>query len=100
MSAYVIVDVRVLSSERLLDYRRVAKASIAKYGGRYLALSSKIDVLEGDWNPGLVVLLDFPSATAARTWYESEDYAPALEIAKSDLGREMIIVDADRAPPT
>jgi uncharacterized protein (DUF1330 family) len=94
MAAYVIVDVRVLARDQLGEYRRIAKASIAGHGGRYLALSEAIDILEGDWAPDMVVLLEFPTAEAARTWYGSADYAPALEIARSHLARSMIIVDA------
>jgi uncharacterized protein (DUF1330 family) len=92
------VDVRILATEQLAEYRAIAKASIAKFGGRYLALSTAIERIEGDWAPDLIVLLEFPSAAIARQWYKSEDYAPALAIAQSDLGRDMIIVDTERRP--
>jgi uncharacterized protein (DUF1330 family) len=97
MSAYVIVDVSIIATEQLGEYRRIAKASIAKHGGRYLALSQTIDVLEADWSPDMIVLLEFPSSAAARAWYDSEDYAPALDISRSHLARKMIIVNAERA---
>ena len=97
MTAFVIVDVRVVRSERLAEYRDIAQASIGKHGGRYLALSRNIEVLEGDWNPATMVVLEFPDGAAARSWYESTDYAPALAIAGTDLVRHMILVDTERS---
>jgi uncharacterized protein (DUF1330 family) len=93
MPAYVITDARVISQHGVDEYRRIAKSSIAHYGGRYLALSDKITVLEGEWSPPLLVILEFPDGDAARAWYASPEYAAALPIAADILDRSMIVVD-------
>ncbi len=102
MSAYVITDVRVVDAGGTEEYRRLARDSIKKHGGRYLALSSAVESLEGDWSPEAIVILEFPDAATARTWYHSPEYAPALPLAKVCLARDMILVDAARptAAPT
>jgi uncharacterized protein (DUF1330 family) len=42
-------------------------------------------VLEGNWQPHRVVVLEFPSLEQARRWYESEEYREpkAIRIAAS-----------------
>jgi uncharacterized protein (DUF1330 family) len=51
-------------------------------------------VLEGDWHPKRLVLLEFPSAAQARTWWESPEYAPARAIRKATCSRsELVIID-------
>lgn len=99
MPAYVITDARVVSQDGVEAYRRIARASIAQYGGRYLALSGDVTALEGNWSPSLFVILEFPDADAARSWYGSREYAEALPIALRILHRNMILVDQPSPAP-
>jgi uncharacterized protein (DUF1330 family) len=77
MVAYVVVDCDVTDPERYENYKRLAPGAIAKYGGRYLARGGATDVLEGDWQPGRLVVLEFPDAATARRWYDSPEYRAA-----------------------
>jgi uncharacterized protein (DUF1330 family) len=70
-----------------------APATIARYGGRYLARGGAIDVIEGNWSPLAIVLVEFPDRDAAARWYASPEYAEALRIRGSKLHRNMIVVE-------
>jgi uncharacterized protein (DUF1330 family) len=59
--AYVIVDVEVRDPERYERYKELAPPAIAHYGGRFLARGGATDVLEGDWVPERLVVLQFDS---------------------------------------
>ena len=63
-------------------------ATVAKYGGRYLVRGGKIKLVEGDWNPKILVVIEFPTMDALKAWYDSEDYRPLralrLETARTD----------------
>jgi uncharacterized protein (DUF1330 family) len=56
-------------------------------------------VLEGEWAPRAIVVVEFPDMEAARTWYRSPDYASALEIRDRALTRNLILVEGVAAPP-
>lgn len=96
MTAYVISDVEILDPALAAEYRALAGASIAAYGGRYLARpGGEIDVVEGEWRPANVVILEFPTLGDARRWYASPEYAEALRVRGDALRRNLIFVSGD-----
>ncbi len=74
MSAYVIVETNVTDSERYEQYKAAAPAAIAAAGGRYLVRGGELAVLEGEWQPSRLVLLEFEDLAAAKRWYDSQAY--------------------------
>ena len=66
MSAYIVVDGEVTDPVRYEAYKKLAQAAIAKHGGRYLVRGGETSVLEGEWQPRRIVVLEFPSASAIR----------------------------------
>jgi len=93
MKAYLICDVSVHDRDALLRYLELAKGTVEAFGGRYLSQAGDISVIEGDWSPQTIVVVEFPSVEAAKTWYHSEDYAGALAINPKAMTRKMILVE-------
>jgi uncharacterized protein (DUF1330 family) len=89
MAAYVLANVEVIDAEGFAAYREAVPATIAKYGGRYLARGGSTIVPEGAMSPKRVVLLEFPDLETARAWFDSPEYRPLLELrqrtAKTDV---------------
>jgi uncharacterized protein (DUF1330 family) len=94
MAAYAISEVEIYDEQQADRYRELAAASIAQYGGRYLARGAMPQVPEGDWPlDERVVIVEFPSMARLREWYASPEYAPALAIRSAALGRRLLFVD-------
>ena len=93
MAAYLISDIRLRDNNAFQVYRTRAAEAIYKYGGRYLARLGEVQVLEGNWNPNMIVVVEFPSLERAREWYRSPEYALALEVHDEALSRNLILVD-------
>ena len=93
MPAYVIAHIDVKDPDRYQDYIKMSPVSIAKFGGKFIARGGKTDVLEGNWQPKRLVLLEFPSAERAREWWESDDYAPAKALRQATSYGELVIID-------
>ena len=74
MAAYVIVDVDVHDSEAYKEYSAQVPATVAKYGGRFIVRGGAYETREGHWSPQRIVVLEFPTIEAARTWYDSPEY--------------------------
>ena len=77
MPAYVIAYADIHDPDAYARYREAAAESIAAHGGRYLARGGELDVLEGDWRPPRVVLIEFDDLETARRWYDSPEYGEA-----------------------
>jgi uncharacterized protein (DUF1330 family) len=93
MAAYVIVDLDVKNDSALESYHRAVPATIEKYGGRFLVRGGAFDVLEGEWTPKRVVLLEFPTMAALKRWYHSEDYRPLLQQRLANASADLIAVE-------
>jgi uncharacterized protein (DUF1330 family) len=94
MPAYAIADVReVRDVETLLEYRRRNTDAVASHGGRFLIRGGESEVLEGDWPTRRIVLIEFPDAAAARTWWESDEYAPLKAMRREASDTNIILVE-------
>ena len=88
MPAYLIVDIEVTDPERYKQYIEAVPATIASYGGKYLARGGETVVLEGDWEPKRMVVLQFESLERIRQWWESDGYrAPKLLRQSASVGK-------------
>ena len=61
MPAYFIVDNEVTDPTRFEKYRKQVRATVEKYGGRFLVRGGQLQTLEGDWKPKRIVVTEFPS---------------------------------------
>lgn len=93
MKAYIIVDVNITNPSRYEDYRKLTPASLVPYDGKFIVRGGATETLEGEWLPGRVVVLEFPSMQQAKAWWSSAAYAPAKAIRQSAAETKMILVE-------
>ena len=95
MPAYVIVDIQVTDPARYEAYKPAAAATVAAYGGRYLARGGAVEVLEGEWQPARLVILEFPDTATAKKWLESEEYRAPRALRQATARSNMVLIPAD-----
>lgn len=93
MSAFVVVEIDVHNQELYQSYTQLTPASIASYQGKFVARGGDTIVLEGEWNPKRLVILEFPSVEIANSWWHSEEYTKAREIRQKAANTKMIIIE-------
>jgi uncharacterized protein (DUF1330 family) len=86
VTAYLIAQVRVRDPKIYSQYAARTPAIIAKHGGRFLVRGGVTETLEGDTTEGRLVVVEFPSLDAARTFYHFPEYQEArlIRIPVSD----------------
>jgi uncharacterized protein (DUF1330 family) len=67
MATYMIADVEITDPELFREYQRRGPATYEQSVGRYLVRGGAVDVLEGDWRPRRLIIVEFPSATCGPT---------------------------------
>lgn len=93
MGALVIVDIEVVDPEKYEEYKRLASHSIATHGGRYLVRGGTSEVLDGEWQPRRLVVLEFASFDAAKAWRHSPEYAAAKQVREQCARSNMVVVE-------
>jgi uncharacterized protein (DUF1330 family) len=93
MPAYIIVEIDVLDPTGYEEYKRLAGATVAKHGGKYIVRGGKTEVLEGDWNPKRIVVLEFDSASRAKKWLNCEEYREPRQMRHRTAKTNMVLVE-------
>lgn len=93
MSAYIIVDIEVTDPVRYEEYKRLASAAIAAHRGRYVVRGGASEVLDGEWTPKRLVILEFDDVAAAKAWRNSPEYAEAKKVREVSAKANMIVVE-------
>jgi uncharacterized protein (DUF1330 family) len=91
MPVYVIASVDVVDREGYEEYRRRVPATIAQYGGRYLARGGATEVLEGSWAPERCVIVEFPDMVQFKAWWSSPEYLPVRAIRERTAKSQLVV---------
>jgi uncharacterized protein (DUF1330 family) len=93
MPTYIVGDIQITDPATYQAHVPRALATIARFGGRVIAGGgSRVDLLEDDQMPEQTFIIEFPTAHAARRWYQSPDYQEALKVRlSSSRGRVFLI---------
>jgi uncharacterized protein (DUF1330 family) len=92
MPAYVIVETDITDPEQYERYKRASPGAVAAGGGRFVVRGGELAVLEGDWQPSRLVVLEFDDLAAAKRWYESEVYQEAKKLREGAARLRMVAV--------
>jgi uncharacterized protein (DUF1330 family) len=93
MPVYMIISAEVTDSRAYEEYKSKVPALVAKFGGRYLVRGGKILNVIGDWNPGRIIVLEFPSHERLQEWLGSPEYAPLAAIRARATKSKGLVVD-------
>jgi len=93
MVAYCIVDIEITDPVSFEGYKKEISANIAAFDGRYLARGGATEVLEGNWTPRRLVILEFPTMARLKEWYKSPEYAPLLSLRKASSSSNFVITE-------
>jgi len=93
MSAYIFVEIDIVDPAGYEEYKALAGATVEKYGGKYIIRGGRTEVLEGDWEPKRIVVLEFRSAQRAKAWLNSEEYREPRKMRHRTARTNMILVE-------
>ena len=94
MAAYCLFDnVEVTNEEHLQEYAKRVAPIVAKYGGWYVVVGGRADLVEGDWRPTYPVLLEFPSLEEAYRWYNADEYRDLKTLRHSAVRSNAVFIE-------
>lgn len=93
MAAYIIVDVTIFNEDEYAKYRALTPASIKAYDGKFVVRGGKTEVIEGNWDPQRLVILEFPTMQRAREWWNSPEYTAIKKIRLDNAESNMLLAE-------
>jgi uncharacterized protein (DUF1330 family) len=97
MSAYIIAEVEVTDPETYATYRTQTPGVIERYGGRFIVRGGAAETLEGEGQPGRLVVIEFPDIAAARRFYASPEYQAIIGIRQRAAQSRLVLVEGHPA---
>jgi uncharacterized protein (DUF1330 family) len=92
MPAYVIVETDINDPDQYEQYKAASPAAVAGGGGRFVVRGGELAVLEGDWQPTRLVVLEFEDLDTVKRWYESPEYQAAKKLREGAADLRMVAV--------
>jgi uncharacterized protein (DUF1330 family) len=94
VAAYIVVDISAVHDpDRYAEYRAGVPPEIQAAGGEYLVRGGDVQVLEGGWKPGRLVIVRFKSVEDARRWWEAPEYASLKRLRQQSTDTNMVLVE-------
>ena len=93
MPAYLIVETDITDPVQYEQYKTAAATAVAAAGGRYIARGGELAVVEGDWTPERLVVLEFADLEAVKRFYDSPDYQAAIRLREGAATMKMVAVE-------
>jgi uncharacterized protein (DUF1330 family) len=92
MPAYLIVETDIHDPVQYEQYKAASPAAVAAGGGRFVVRGGELAVLEGDWEPTRLVVLEFEDLEAAKRFYASDEYQAAKKLRDGAANLRMVAV--------
>jgi len=92
MPAYYIGEHKISNLALFDDYLAEVVPMVERFGGRYLTKAGSHEILEGEWKPNRVVIIEFPDIASIKNWYRTPEYQPLIALRRSTATDVMIIL--------
>ena len=93
MTAFLLLDLKILNFTLFTEYIEKVPAFIRKHGGRYRVQGAEPEFMEGDWSPERIVVLEFASKDAAKGFLADPDFQPLLAVRHRATRSNLILVE-------
>ncbi len=93
MNAYLVLDLTIHDMESFAEYVEKIPAVISNHGGKYAVQGQIPTVLEGDWKPERLVVIEFPSRDNAKEFLADPEAQALFAIRQRSTTSRMLLVD-------
>ncbi|WNO11542.1 DUF1330 domain-containing protein [Teredinibacter sp. KSP-S5-2] len=93
MKGYLVLDLTVNNYQEFVEYIEKIPVFIHKHGGRYIVQGVEPELMEGDWLPDRLIVLEFPSTGHARAFLADPDAQPLFAIRHKTTKSQLILAE-------
>lgn len=93
MKAYLVLDLTVHDFAGFKPYMAQIPEHIARHGGRYIVQGAEPTVIEGDWTPPRLVILEFPDRPHAEAFLGDPTLKDLFQVRHETTNSRLVLVD-------
>ena len=93
MKGYLVLDLSISDLSGFKEYIERIPAFIRRHGGRYVVQGVQPEVMEGDWQPERIVIIEFPSTDKAREFLADPEAQPLFSIRHKTTNSKLILAE-------
>ena len=93
MAGYVIVNDEISDQAGFAEFRQKVGATVAAHGGKYLVRGGATEVIDGDWAPDRLVVIEFDSVDQAKAWLNSADFLAIKDLRVSSASASVVVAE-------
>jgi uncharacterized protein (DUF1330 family) len=93
MKAYLVLDLSVNDFGGFKKYIAEIPAFIAKHSGRYIVQGVQPTIIEGDWKPDRMVIIEFPERDKAEAFLRDPEIQDLFKVRHATTTSELVLVD-------
>ena len=90
---YVVAEITVTDPEAYKQYAAAVPPIAAKFSGKYLMRAGQTVAVEGEPPSGRIVVIEFDSLAAARSFEESPDYQAIAPLRRKAAHSRVFLVE-------
>jgi uncharacterized protein (DUF1330 family) len=88
---YMVVNLKITDVGPYREYEKGFFGMLKKYGGTFLTFDDSAETFEGEApREGRMIMFSFPSAQAAKDWYNDADYQALSENRRAGTKLEFL----------
>ncbi|OBS08000.1 DUF1330 domain-containing protein [Acidihalobacter prosperus] len=95
MKAYLVLDLAIHDLEPFREYMARIPEFIQKHGGHYIVQGVQPVVVEGDWEPERMVILEFPSRHHAESFLQDPEAQALFKIRHRTTTSKLVLVEGN-----
>jgi uncharacterized protein (DUF1330 family) len=93
MKAYLVLDLEIHDMKGFSQYFEKIPAVIEKHAGEYVAKGEVPVVIEGDWKPETLVVIEFPSRNHAESFVRDPEAQALFPLRHKTTTSKLVLVD-------
>jgi uncharacterized protein (DUF1330 family) len=93
MKAYLVLDLTIHDFAGFAPYIAAIPGFIEKHGGRYIVQGVEPTIIEGDWRPDRVVVIEFPSRQDAEAFLGDPDAQALFKVRHGTTTSKLVLVE-------
>jgi uncharacterized protein (DUF1330 family) len=95
MKAYLVLDLMIHDMGSFAEYVEKIPAVINRHAGKYTVQGQIPTVLEGDWKPERLVIIEFPSRDKAKEFLADPEAQTLFAIRHQSTTSRLLLVDGN-----